>query len=99
MAWPDATAWRLAGMVLLVLAWAPGAPGTHPTGPTGAQVPTGLGPALLLAVGWLAPTQGPAAMQAAWAVVAALALTDLLRRRPHRPAEPLNAPQRWSDAP
>jgi hypothetical protein len=99
MAWPDATAWRLAGMVLLVLAWAPGAHGTHPAGPTGAQVPTGLGPALLLAVGWLAPTQGPAAMQAGWAIVAVLALAALLRWRPHRPAVPLNAPQHWSDAP
>lgn len=79
MAWPDATGWRLAGMVLLVLAWAWGSHGTQPGHQARAQVPAGLGPVLLLAVGWLSPTQGPAALQAAWAVVAVLALADLLR--------------------
>lgn len=97
MAWPDATAWRLAGMGLLVLAWALGAHSTHSAGPTRAQVPSGLGPALLLAVGWLAPTHGPAAMQAAWAIVAVLALADLIRWRPHRPSVSLKPSQRWSD--
>ena len=99
MAWPDATAWRLAGMGLLVLAWTVGTHGAHPAGTARAQVPAGLGPALLLAVGWLAPTQGPAAMQAAWAIVAVLALADLLRWRPHRPSVALKPPQRWSDVP
>lgn len=94
MAWPDATAWRLAGMVLLVLAWALG---TRSLGQPRTQVPAGLGPVLLLAVGWLAPTQGPAAMQAAWAMVAVLAVADLLRWRPRRPPDSLNPPQRWSD--
>ena len=99
MAWPDAIAWRLAGMVLLVLAWALGARDKRPVGPARAQVPAGLGPMLLLAVGWLSPTQGPAALQAAWAVVAVLALAGLLRWRPRRPSVPLNKPQRWSDMP
>lgn len=94
MAWPNATGWRLAGMALLVLAWALG---TRMVGQTRTHVPAGLGPVLLLAVGWLAPTQGPAAMQAAWAVVAALALADLLRWHPHRPPVSLKPPQRWSD--
>lgn len=102
MAWPDATAWRLAGMVLLVLAWAWGAHGAHHTQPASrapAQVPAGLGPVLLLAVGWLSPTQGPAALQAAWAVVAVLALAELLRWRPQRPGAPLNTPQHRSELP
>ena len=92
MALPDATAWRLAGMVLLVLAWAWGTRGAN-VAQARAQVPAGLGPVLLLAVGWLSPTQGPAALQAAWAVVSVLALADLLRWRPHRPAAPLKTPQ------
>lgn len=96
MAWPDATAWRLTGMVLLVLAWAWGpraAHHKHPASRVRTQVPAGLGPVLLLAVGWLSPTQGPAALQAAWAVVSVLAFADLLRWRPHRPAAPLKTPQ------
>jgi hypothetical protein len=38
-------------------------------------------------------------MQAAWAIVAVLALADLLRWRPHRPPVALKSPQRWSDVP
>lgn len=101
MAWPDATAWRLAGMVLLVLAWAWawGAHHKQPASRARAQVPAGLGPVLLLAVGWLSPTQGPAALQAAWAVVAVLALAELLHWRPRRPGAPLNTPQHRSELP
>ena len=66
MASAGATLWRVAGMVLLVLAWSWTTLGL-PVARSGAvHVPVGLGPALLLAVGLLAPTQGPAAMQAVW---------------------------------
>lgn len=91
MACADATAGRLAGMVLLVLAWSLH---THrpPTARTNAiPVPAGLGPALLLAVGLLAPSLGPAAMQAAWGFVAALALLGLVPWRPRLTSPPLEA--------
>ena len=85
MAWPDASAWRLPGMVLMVLAWSLGAP---PAGPSARHVPAGLGPMLLLAVGLLAPTLGPVAMQSAWWVIAVLALAGLAPWPTHRPAPP-----------
>jgi hypothetical protein len=97
MAGADAGGWRLAGMVLLVLAWTLGARTRLRTPTAPSQVPAGLGPLLLLAVGWFAPTQGPAAMQAAWAMIALLAVAGLLPWRPLRPAVPLEPP-RWSDA-
>lgn len=96
MAWADAGAWRLAGMVLLVLAWSLGTHGAPLAKTRRRPVPLGFGPVLLLAVGLLAPTQGPLAMQSAWGVVAVLALAGLAPWRPHRPAPTLE-PQRWSD--
>ncbi len=97
MAWPETRDWRLAGMVLLVLAWSLAAQGLRQGHSTLMTVPTGVGPALLLGAGLLAPTQGPAALQWAWWVVAALALASMCTRRPNRPQIPVNT-QRWSDA-
>ncbi len=70
----------LVGMVLLALAWSVhagrhGAATPSPSRWRGAALG---GPALLLAVGWLAPTQGPQALQAAYGLLGALALLTLL---------------------
>lgn len=98
MAWPDAPDGRLAGMALLVLAWALSQHGAQPVGAPRIRSFTpaapGLGPALLLAAGLLAPTHGPAAMHAVWWCVAGLALVSLAPRQWSRP---FNA-QRWRDA-
>lgn len=94
LAWPDAPAVRLPGMVLLVLAWA--LPLTDWAPHVARSLPTGLGPLLLLAVGLLAPTHGPTALQAAWWVVAALAVAPAVPWWPNRPA-PALSPHRWSD--
>jgi hypothetical protein len=92
MAWPSSPTWRVLGMSLLVLAWSLPLPRRcTEKGLPGLVVPyaaMGLGPALLLAIGLLAPTHGPAAMQAAWWLMAALALVALALSAlmPGRPA-------------
>lgn len=82
MAWPDAPAWRLTGMVLLVLLWSLGAHRAAPVKITSLTVPASLGPVLLLGVGLWAPRLGPAAMQYAWWLLAAMALLTLVWWRP-----------------
>lgn len=100
MALPVGTAARVAGMVLMALAWSLGLDRHTPSAarpPRGMQGPgVGLGPVLLLAAGGLAPTLGPLAMQLAWSVVALLALAALLPGRDRAPAASLPSP-RWSD--
>lgn len=103
MAWPGASSTgRIAGMVLLVLAWTlsswhtTAADADANAAPHFLPLPAAVGPALLLAVGLGAPTQGPVAMQSAWWIIATLALASLVRWRPgtNRPEPPT---QRWSD--
>ena len=74
LAGSDATTWRLAGMVLLVLA----ASLPHPAIESARSVPGQgwIGPALLLTVGLAAPTYGPVALQTAWLAVAVLAMAQ-----------------------
>jgi hypothetical protein len=95
MACADATEGRVAGMVLLVLAWSLNTHRPPTAGTNTIPVPAGLGPALLLAAGLLAPSQGPTAMQAAWGFVAALALLGLVPWRSRLTSPPLET-RRWS---
>lgn len=93
---------HLGGMALVVLAW--GLPA--PAGPTAHRVwPVApgfwLGPALLLAVGMAAPTQGPAALRWAWSVLAllaGLALAGAWRPLARDPRSSPSSSHRWSDA-
>lgn len=84
---------RLAGMVLLVLAWSLGAHHNRPAPPGSAA----LGPALLLAVGLTSPTLGPLSLQWAYGAVGVLALWATLS---HRLADDRQAPSplTWKDA-
>jgi spore maturation protein SpmB len=86
---------HIAGMALVVFAGVLNLQ-LRDTGPASVLVGLG-GPALLLAVGLMAPALGPTALQAAWALVALLATAQALQaawfvRRP------ISTPQRWSDA-
>lgn len=76
---------RLAGMVLLVLAWSLGAHHNRPALSGSAA----LGPALLLAVGLTSPTLGPLSLQWAYGAVGVLALWATLS---HRLADDRQAP-------
>lgn len=86
---------HIAGMALVVLG---GALHAQPrsTAPSEALIRF-TGPALLLGIGLTAPALGPTALQAAWALVALLAVAQALH--PVRPIRALvSSPQRWSDA-
>jgi hypothetical protein len=93
----------LVGMCLLALAWSVHA-GRHRAGvsrwaPHGA-VALGWslgGPALLLAVGWLSPTAGPAAQQLGYGFIGGAALVALLASG-WRATPPLPIPLARSDA-
>lgn len=76
LAMADTPPWHLAGMLTLMLAWALARyTGSH-------EVPGRwwIGPPLLLVTGWLAPTHGPNALQAVWAVMALLCLSRLVQQ-------------------
>lgn len=86
---------HIAGMALVVLGGALHAQPRH-AAPTAAPIRLS-GPALLLGIGLTAPALGPTALQAAWALVALLAVAQALH--PARPIRTLvSSPQRWSDA-
>ncbi|MFP8778645.1 hypothetical protein [Hydrogenophaga sp. RWCD_12] len=97
MAWPDAAGWRLAGMVLAALAWSLEVPPEPADRPLCSRVPAGLGPAVLLSTGLMAPTLGPLALQVAWGLIGLLALAWVARAGFQRGAAvpPL---RRWRDA-
>ena len=88
---------RLAGMVLLVLAWSLGPHPHRPAAPGAITLPAALGPALLLAVGLTSPTLGPSSLQWAYGAVGVLALLTAWsqRRVDDRPAP---SPLTWKDA-
>jgi hypothetical protein len=99
MAMASGTAGHVTGMLLLVLA------GTlterQPAPPTPSPLALAwcwVGPALLLGVGWAATRWGPGALQAAWSVVALLALAGTLPRSPFRQRTPPFAHHHWRDA-
>ncbi|MGM9425684.1 hypothetical protein [Hydrogenophaga sp. MI9] len=97
MAWPGSTAWRLAGMVLLVLAWSLAAQGTAPARHGAIPLPAALGPLLLLAVGLASPTHGPESLQWAYGALGVLALlTALAEGLTDDPQTP--PPLTWKDA-
>lgn len=86
---------HIAGMALVVLG---GALHVQPrqAAPSDALIRL-TGPALLLVIGVMAPALGPSTLQAAWALVALLAVAQALH--PARPMRALvSSPQRWSDA-
>ncbi|TNF62305.1 MAG: hypothetical protein EP306_03705 [Burkholderiales bacterium] len=87
---------HIAGMVLLVVSSTMHLPGHagHRSAAGGRMA----GPALLLAVGLAAPTLGPVALQAAWALVALFAALQALRPLHRAWPAPATSPQRWSDA-
>ena len=97
MAWPGDSEWRLAGMLLLVLAWSLAAHRSAPARPGALPLPAGLGPALLLAVGLASPSLGPLSLQWAYGALGVLALLSTLASGladdPRTPP-PLN----WKDA-
>ncbi len=72
----------LAGMGLLALAWSVHAGRHRPGQPGGVSGLWSLGgPMLLLAVGWLSPTQGPLAQQVAYGLLGVLSLIALAAPR------------------
>lgn len=94
LAGASGTEGRLAGMVLLVMAWSLGA-----GAPTSVRspLPAALGPALLLAVGLGSPTLGPQSLQWAYGVLGVLALWAACGKR--LADDPLAPPPlTWKDA-
>jgi hypothetical protein len=97
MAFAGGAEGRLAGMVLLVLAWSIGAHGAGPTWPGAVSPPAALGPALLLGVGLASPTLGPLSLQWAYGAVGVVALLHAWGKHltDHRHA---SSPLTWKDA-
>lgn len=95
MATAGTPAGHITGMALVVCGGALN-PQLRDTGPASVLVGLG-GPALLLAVGLMAPTLGPTVLQAAWALVALLATAQALQ--PVRfVRSPVSISHPWSDA-
>lgn len=97
MAWPGSSAWRSAGMLLLVLAWSLAAHRSASARPGAVSLPAGLGPVLLLAVGLASPSLGPQSLQWAYGALGVLALlTTLANGLADDPQTP--PPLTWKDA-
>ena len=98
MAFPTGASGRLAGMVLLVLAWSLGSHRAAPVQPGAVPLPAMLGPSLLLAVGLASPSLGPSSLQWAYSAVGVLALLTTWRKR-LTDDDPLGPPPlTWKDA-